>query len=112
MTITTGYTPLTAIFSGRAAGTTEPRHVGCEHGAPDSAGTTTSAHHVDHGGLRGHSIDAATYPFRVIYQGGWAVEDAAGQLVARYSTSSNGCRKAHASARRLKADYPAGRINA
>jgi hypothetical protein len=105
------YSPI-AVFTGRAAGITEPRRIGCEHGGP------TAGHCATEPGLRGHSVDAATYPWRVVGRGNgaWTVEGADGRVTATYAPVSidddEACALAHQSARRLKVLHPDGRIDA
>lgn len=80
----------------------------------------TSGHLDSHGGLRGHSVDASTYPFRVVgHPGGvWSVQDAKGTKCCTFGTSrgflSNlerdnyACEAAHKAAKLLKEQYPSG----
>lgn len=90
-------------------GITEPRRIGCEHGNTP-AGTATSGHAAAHGGLRGHSIDADTYPFRIVFCGGWEIHDATGRVCRHYGDDADSCELAHRFARYLKARYPDGRL--
>ena len=79
--------------------------------------SATIGHSDQHGGLRGHSIDATTYPWRVVGHGdgAWSVHGVAGEhtriapdpilLVSSYFA----CNAAHTLARTLKVLHPSGR---
>ena len=97
----------------------------------ETLGTATSGHADGQPGLRGHSIDAATYPWRIV-AGYWRCHHT-GLLLARWTvvgadgitaascleqvtpagnrivTDDEACREAHELARLLKAKYPSGR---
>ena len=85
-------------------GITEPASIGT------GRANGTAGHAAAHGGLRGHSIDADTYPFRVVFCGGWEVHDAAGQACCNFGEDDEGCKQAHRFARYLKTRYPDGRL--
>lgn len=94
--------------------------------------TGTRGHAAGHPGLRGHSIDAATYPWRVV-AGYWRDTGRSNLLLARWTvvgadgvvhascveqltpagnrivTDGEACRDAHTLARILKRRYPDGR---
>lgn len=96
-----------------------------------TSGTATSGHADGQPGLRGHSIDAATYPWRVVagywrcrrtglLLARWTVVGADGITAAacveqvtpagnRIVTDDEACREAHELARLAKAKYPDGR---
>ena len=96
-----------------------------------AAGTATSGHADGQPGLRGHSIDAATFPWRVVagywrcHRTGlllarWTVVGADGITAAacieqvtpagnRIVTDGEACREAHEVARLAKVKYPDGR---
>lgn len=101
-----------AVLTGRATGIAEPRRIGCEHGGP------TAGHCAAEPGLRGHSVDNATYPWRVVGRGNgaWTVEGADGRVMASYApvsiTDDDAVTLAHQAARRLKVLHPDGRIGA
>lgn len=91
----------------------------------------TTGHHETAGGLRGHSIDQETYPWRVVGHPGnaWSVVGADSVVADRIDFSSYlgtrqllsepytledlddlACSEAHDLARHLKAYHPSGRI--
>lgn len=94
-------------------------------------GTATSGHTASQPGLRGHSIDAATFPWRVVagywrchrtdlLLARWLVVGADGITAAacleqvtpagnRIVTDDEACQEAHEIARLAKAKYPDGR---
>lgn len=96
-----------------------------------ATGTATVGHADGQPGLRGHSIDAATFPWRIV-AGYWRCQRT-GLLLARWTvvgadgitaascveqvtpagnrivTDDDACRDAHELARLLKARYPGGR---
>ena len=102
--------------AGQASSQQEINHVG-----------PTTGHHETAGGLRGHSIDQETYPWRIVGHPGnaWSVVGADGVAVDRiqFLVGSNvanlyqpeyldglACEEAHDLARHLKAHHPSGRI--
>lgn len=89
--------------------------------------TITQAHSATHGGLRGHSIDESTYPWRIV--GGrrttengtvlatWSVVGVTGQKEVTVTAVDPGfdadldaCRNAKRIAVKLKAQHPSGRL--
>ncbi len=102
--------------AGQASSQREINHVG-----------PTTGHHETAGGLRGHSIDQETYPWRTLGHpgGAWSVVDANSREQARFTYQRHvgggvnltpeylddiACEEAHSLARRLKIDFPTGRV--